>query len=197
MSHRWFFRKIFFIFVLFAFASELFCSETIVFIRHGEKPSGGLGQLSCKGLDRSLKLPEILSGKFGEPDFLLSPNPVKQKADQGVPYNYIRPLATIEPTAIRFGKNINLECGFDQIDCVANILNSKEYENRLVYVAWEHHLIKKIINKLSAYRKIELNVPDWQNDDFDSIYILKLDQNSAQFSIDKQGLSNLKNDCKY
>ena len=28
--------------------------ETIVMLRHGEKPAGGLGQLSCKGLNRAL-----------------------------------------------------------------------------------------------------------------------------------------------
>ena len=26
--------------------------KTIVFFRHGEKPSGGLGQLTCQGLNR-------------------------------------------------------------------------------------------------------------------------------------------------
>jgi len=39
--------------------------ETIVLIRHGEKPAGGLGQLSCKGLNRSLALPSLLIGRYG------------------------------------------------------------------------------------------------------------------------------------
>ena len=28
--------------------------ETVVFVRHGEKPEKGLGQLSCRGLNRAL-----------------------------------------------------------------------------------------------------------------------------------------------
>ena len=31
-----------------------------MFLRHGEKPSGGYGQLTCQGLNRSLALPDIL-----------------------------------------------------------------------------------------------------------------------------------------
>src|SRR5580698_4120771 len=71
--------------------------ETIVCIRHGEKPPGGLGQLTCRGLNRALALPEVLLKKFGMPQFIFAPNPT-QKADPGG-YYYVRPLATIEPTA--------------------------------------------------------------------------------------------------
>jgi hypothetical protein len=31
--------------------------ETIIFIRHGEKPLSGLGQITCQGLNRALALP--------------------------------------------------------------------------------------------------------------------------------------------
>jgi hypothetical protein len=33
--------------------------ETIVLLRHGEKPEGGLGQLNCQGLNRALVAPVI------------------------------------------------------------------------------------------------------------------------------------------
>ena len=36
--------------------------ETIVLLRHGEKPPTGLGQLTCKGLNRALALPSLLMG---------------------------------------------------------------------------------------------------------------------------------------
>jgi hypothetical protein len=39
--------------------------ETIVGIRHGEKPLLGLGQLTCKGLNRALALSQVLLEKFG------------------------------------------------------------------------------------------------------------------------------------
>ena len=45
--------------------------ETIVCIRHGEKPPGGLGQLTCQGLNRALALPKVLLGKFGTPQSAL------------------------------------------------------------------------------------------------------------------------------
>ncbi|ABU43618.1 hypothetical protein AR158_C072L [Paramecium bursaria Chlorella virus AR158] len=41
--------------------------KTIVFVRHGEKPYLGLGQLDCKGLNRSLALPDVLISKYGIP----------------------------------------------------------------------------------------------------------------------------------
>src|SRR5262245_11611330 len=59
----------------FAAAVPAHADETIVFMRHGEKPSGGLGQLTCQGLNRALALPSVLIGKFGRPDFVYAPNP--------------------------------------------------------------------------------------------------------------------------
>jgi len=35
--------------------------ETIVFMRHGEKPSDGYGQLTCQGFNRSLAIPTVLT----------------------------------------------------------------------------------------------------------------------------------------
>jgi hypothetical protein len=60
-------------------------TETIVLVRHGEKPAEGLGQLNCQGLNRALALPVVIGKLFARPDA-----------------NYVRPLATIEPTAIAF-----------------------------------------------------------------------------------------------
>ena len=47
--------------------------ETIVFVRHGEKPEAGLGQLSCQGLNRALALPAVIRAKFGRPDAIFAP----------------------------------------------------------------------------------------------------------------------------
>jgi hypothetical protein len=52
--------------------------ETIVCVRHGEKPPGGLGQLNCRGLNRSLALPDVLLKKFGVPQFIFAPNPTEK-----------------------------------------------------------------------------------------------------------------------
>ena len=42
--------------------------ETLVLIRHGEKPADGLGQLSCQGLNRSLALPGFPTSRFHATD---------------------------------------------------------------------------------------------------------------------------------
>src|SRR4051812_22553891 len=55
--------------------------ETIVFFRHGEKPSGGYGQLTCQGFNRALALPHVLTGKFGTPDVLYAPSPAVKVTD--------------------------------------------------------------------------------------------------------------------
>jgi hypothetical protein len=79
--------------------------QTIVFLRHGEKPPLGLGQLDCQGPNRALALPAVLQAKFGKASAIYAPDPGSKAKDKGVEYNYIRPLATIEPTAIRLGRS--------------------------------------------------------------------------------------------
>lgn len=177
-------------------AAFLYADETIVIVRHGEKPSNGLGQLSCQGLNRSLKLPNVLESKFGKPDAIFAPNPSKQKADRGVMYDYIRPLATIEPTAIKLGMPVNTQIGFDETDKVASILMDKKFQDSTVFVAWEHHLAVNIAKKLTA-REPSIKVPDWANDDFDSIYVIKIGQmgKKVTFTKDSQNLNNQPKEC--
>ncbi len=83
----------------------------LVMFRHAEKPEAGLGQLSCQGLNRALALPGALLAAYGKPAALYAPNPGVAKDDDGVSYNYLRPLATIEPTAIRAGMTLQTRGG--------------------------------------------------------------------------------------
>jgi hypothetical protein len=66
-------------------------TETLVFVRHGEKPAVGYGQLNCQGLNRALALPAVIAAKFGKPDAIYAPDPGQQKDDSGHPYYYINP----------------------------------------------------------------------------------------------------------
>ena len=84
-------------------------TATIVFVRHGEKPERGLGQLSCQGLNRALALPAVIAKYFDRVDAIFAPNPSHPKEDAGELYDYIRPLATIEPTAIWFGLPVDVQ----------------------------------------------------------------------------------------
>lgn len=172
--------------------------ETIVCIRHGEKPPGGLGQLTCQGLNRALALPKVLLGKFGTPQFIFAPNPA-QKSD-GDKYFYVRPLATIEPTAIRCGLPVNTQFGYSEIDGLENELRQPAYQNAVVFVAWEHGLLDDFAKSLVADNGGDVRaVPDWPAKEFDQIYVFKITRanghNKVAFTVDHEGLNGLSADC--
>jgi hypothetical protein len=173
--------------------------ETIVCLRHGEKPSGGLGQLSCRGLNRALALPKVLLEKYGAPQFVFAPNPA-EKIDGHAAYHYIRPLMTIEPTAIRCGLPVNTQFGFTEIAGLENELQRKKYQNATVFVAWEHVLLDTFVkDMLKANGASPDQVPAWPGSDFDSIFLIKITRSetgqSARFSIDHEGLNDLSDNC--
>ena len=145
--------------------------ETIVLLRHGEKPEGGLGQLNCQGLNRALALPQVIAKEFGKPDFIFAPDPSDQKKDDGNFYDYVRPLATIEPTAIKFGLPVNASIGVSHTDRLEATLEKRRYHNAVVVVAWEHNDIVTIARDLLAANGGDATrVPDeWPGDDFDSL----------------------------
>jgi hypothetical protein len=174
--------------------------ETLVFVRHGEKPAQGLGQLNCQGLNRALALPAVIAAKFGKPDAIFAPAPGEQKNDGGHPYYYVRPLATIEPTAIQFQLPVQTPFGLTQIDRLSAALVNPAYRDKLVVVAWEHKLIEKLVRQMvSAHGGNAADVPKWHGDDFDSIYIVKLDWQGgsprASFQHSDEGLNGRSTDC--
>jgi hypothetical protein len=150
--------------------------QTIAFIRHGEKPEGGLGQLNCQGLNRALALPSVVAKSFGKPpDAIFAPNPSVQKDDDGKPYYYVRPLATVEPTAITFGLPVDVSIGAFDTDRIGTALENPIYRNKLILVAWEHKEIVIIARALlSSHGADPSIVPRWHGDDFDSIYVVTI-----------------------
>ncbi len=149
--------------------------ETIVFIRHGEKPARGLGQLNCQGLNRALALPKVLVAKFGTPDAIFAPNPLKLKNDDGKDYDYIRPLATIEPTAIQLGMPVDTTYGFEDISSFKAALEQPLYRGSTIFVAWEHRLIDVLVRQLmKAHGGSEDAVPKWDGADYDTIYVVTI-----------------------
>lgn len=182
------------------FATGVQAQTTVVILRHGEKPEAGLGQLNCKGLNRALALPPVLLQRFGTPAAIYAPNPAELKKDKGVPYAYIRPLATIEPTAIRVGLPVNLEGAMDNIRPLVDRLLGAASGNYLV--AWEHHwaanLARSLISAAGADPSV---VPDWADDDFDSLYVISLGPvqsaggRSVRFDHQQQGLNGLPTTC--
>ncbi|MDQ2927355.1 MAG: hypothetical protein M3R22_04185 [Pseudomonadota bacterium] len=170
---------------------------TIVVIRHGEKPERGLGQLNCQGLNRALALPDVLVAKFGKPDALFAPDPGVTADDLGQPYNYIRPLATIEPTAIRLGRPVNTQWGLANLAPLEDELLSPAHAGQLLVVAWEHSLAVQLARDILSRRGADpASVPDWPRDDFDSIYVLSIPvSGKAAFRLDHEGLDGQSMSC--
>lgn len=151
--------------------------ETIVMIRHGEKPPAGLGQLSCRGLNRSLALAPLLIARYGKPDAIFAPNPAVriQENNTGPSYSYVRPLATIEPTAIRLGMPVNTQIAFDQIGELQQALLQPGFAHSLIFVAWEHdHLYRFAKQMLQAYGEGAWQVPPWWGWDYGTIYVFHI-----------------------
>ena len=167
--------------------------ETIVFIRHAEKPADDLGQLSIKGLNRALALPPVLISKFGKPDFIYAPSATKKPSKSGV-FSYVRPLMTIEPTAIMLGLPVETKFAYDQIAPLQDELTSPARDHAVIFVAWEHHLLDQAVKHLvSVFGLKEDDVPVWADDDFDSIFVVKIrtegSQRTATFQRDSEGLN--------
>lgn len=173
--------------------------ETIVFLRHGERTAEEIGQLTAKGLNRSLALPEVLLGRFGVPQFIFAPDPARDLVGghHGMPYSdYVRPLATIEPTAIRCGLPVNTSFGFKEIAGLERELLKPAYRNAVVFVSWEHHyeamLAAKMIADLGGPAG---EVPAWPSRDFDSLYVVRIrregGKTSVSFTHDHEGLDGV------
>ena len=167
---------------------------TTLIIRHGEKPALGFGQLDCRGLNRSLALAPLLLARYGRPQAIYAPNPAQLKTDKGVAYAYVRPLATVEPLAVRAGLPIGIEWGMTEVDALASHLAAAGPGVRVV--AWEHHwaetLARRLLEHLGGDPAV---VPTWADDDFDSIYVIRSDAAGARFSRERQGLDGLPETC--
>jgi hypothetical protein len=181
-------------------AAQSIVTETVVFIRHGEKPDTGLGQLTCQGLNRALALPKVVKTMFGKPDVIFAPDPAQAKPDHIESYDYVRPLATIEPTAIWFGLSVNTTLGWSDSKGLAAALEQPTYRNSLVLVAWEHREIVNIARKLLADNGTDpSHVPKWANEDFDSVYVIRINRTSgpasASFERKQEGLDGQSTRC--
>ncbi len=173
---------------------------TIVIVRHGEKPAQGLGQLSCRGLNRALALPGVLLPRYGKPAAIYAPNPAVKKIDNvsGLSYAYVRPLATIEPTAIHAGLPVNVEWGLAEIDRLAERLARQD--SGTYFVAWEHHYGEQLAKELLVRWGSSATVPTWEDADFDSIYVIRVTggaqgERKVVFAREQEGLNGQPESC--
>lgn len=173
-------------------------TETIVMIRHGEKPAEkARGQLDCQGLNRALSLPTVLS-RYGRPAAIFAANPAKPVSDDTEPsvtrHSYVRPLATIEPYAISLGMPVNAEIAATDIKGLQKELTKPEFSNALVVVAWEHLAARRFAEEmLKSFGQKDI-VPRWLNSDYETIYIFRIvtDANKKRtlnFSVEHEDLT--------
>ena len=170
--------------------------ETIVAIRHAEKPPASLGQLTCKGLNRALALPKVLIPRYGKPERIYAPDPGTRVGQLGnLSYSYVRPLMTIEPIAIQLELPVNALIGFKNVGQLRREVLAAENANSVIYLAWEHVYLNEFAKRLlKAYGKDQSAVPDWPNDEYDRIYVFRIKdvdgRKDLTFSVEQQGLTD-------
>ena len=173
-------------------------TQTLVFLRHAEKPGEGLGQLNCQGLNRALDLATLLPEKFGPADYVFAANPSREveEGSNDNAYSYIRPLMTISPSAIKLGLPVNIEFSANDTGDLADELLQDKYRNATVYTAWSHGYLPELINTVAgkALGEKRTITDDWDGEDFDSLYVLTLTWHDGKASLlsrnYKQGLDN-------
>ena len=178
-------------------------TQTLVFLRHAEKPEGGLGQLNCQGLNRAIDLSTLLPAKFGKADYVFAANPTRnvEEGELDNSYSYIRPLMTISPAAIKLGLPVNIEFSANDTSDLARELLEDKYHNSTIYTAWSHGYLPELINKVAgkALGEKQNITEDWAGNDFDSLYVLTLTWHNGKASLQshsyKQGLDHGKETC--
>ncbi|MBA5982896.1 MULTISPECIES: hypothetical protein [Pseudomonas] len=178
-------------------------TQTLIFLRHAEKPEGGLGQLNCQGLNRAIELSTLLPEKFGKADYVFAADPTRnvEEGELDNSYSYIRPLMTISPAAIKLGLPVNIEFSANDTSDLARELTEDKYHNATIYTAWSHGYLPELINKVAgnAVGEKQTITDDWASGDFDSLYVLTLTWHNGKASLQshsyKQGLDNGKATC--
>jgi hypothetical protein len=179
-------------------ASSAKSSETIVILRHGEKAAGGLGQLNCMGLNRSLALPKVLIEHFGRADAIFAPNPADRMRESSFStksYSYVRPLATIEPTAIQLGLPVNTQLSFADIAGLQDAVTAPAYANSTIFIVWEHKYAYDFARQmLRSYGLDPSQVPAWPSDNFEMMYVFHITRTAGAaspamtFAVQQEGL---------
>ena len=148
---------------------------TVVIIRHAEKPKLG-DNLNCQGLNRSQLLPAVIKSKFGVPDFTYVPALGLDSVTK-----HARMFETITPCAVKYNLTINSRfSGKDSSGLVSDIMK----RNGTVLVVWDHKSILPILHSLGIHDPSYA----WNDDDYDSIWIIRFKNGVAMLQQDNENL---------
>ncbi len=171
-----------FIFSCMAFAQNQGDPLKVIIIRHAEKPKTG-DNLNCQGLNRSMLIPQMIVSKFGVPAFSYVPT---LGADSST--KHARMFQTITPLAVKYNLAINSKfIGKDSSGLANDILK----RHGLVLVVWDH---KSIVPIVHAFGINETQLK-WNDDDFDSIWIITFSNHVALLTKDIEGIKPAQ-ECK-
>ncbi|MEI8383809.1 MAG: histidine phosphatase family protein [Planctomycetota bacterium] len=158
-------------------------SLKVVIVRHGEKLPKKIdkGNLSCAGLNRSLKLPHVIVHKFGVPNHVYVP-----KLDNGNDTDHSRMFQTASPLASLYNLPITTTYKEGDTDNAAKDVKTKK---KIVLMVWEHGNIPALAKSLEPDKA----PVTWNDDDFDSIWILDYSTGKGVWTTDTEGIDPLKN----
>ncbi len=182
-------------------------NETVYFVRHAEAhPTSWWedGNHIAAGQWRALDLPYALRGKI-QPTMVYSIDPAQvtpgsQSAISDT-YSYVRTNTTVLPYAIANNLPYKLAANFSmlaqnppQLATQASdfFFTGGQFSNQTLLVGWEHDHIPTTVNALlSAYHGGK-SVPEWPDNDYDTVWTVKLDGN-GNVSVDNsmcEGISS-------
>ncbi len=101
-----------------------------------------------------MALPGVLISKFGKPDVIYAPDLTGKVHDPAGTFDYLRPLATIEPTAIRLGMPVNCDYRYDRIKDLESELVSPAHAGQVIFIAWEHHNLNQMVKDLLQLKEV-------------------------------------------
>jgi len=203
--------KIFYILIIFLLAYFIYklivyyfhkhfldsIEKTIVVIRHGEKNYPDHGTLSCKGLNRSLALPNLLVKRYGNISGIYASKPIfinnDINNDEYFRSIHLRPILTINPLASQLNKTININFNY-KTKYGNESLATKLHNNPpgVYIVSWEHYHIPLLVHYIMKNYKQNIDIQNWNNLDFDRIYVIRIFKNGkVSLNVEKEKL-NLK-----
>jgi hypothetical protein len=153
----------------------------VVIIRHGEK-NEATGNLSCKGLHRSLLLPKVLNNKFRKLSYIYVP-----AVSGGKSTAHARMLQTVTPLAVQDNLPVNSKYTVSASNKIAQDVMEKTGS---VLLVWAHQNIPDIAQALGV-KDQDLH---WDSNDYDSIWVItyttsKKGKLKATLTVDKEGLN--------
>ena len=114
-------------------------------------------------------------------------------------FYYVRPLATIEPTAIRAGLSVNTKYGYNDIAGIQSTLITSAKANATIFISWEHAYLVKIVQSIMNAYGGGAAVPAWISGDYDALYVVRVNYTTmgpvARFERSHEGLNGQSTTC--